>query len=79
MAASNELITSGLPRRRLGRWWRLWIACSAWWTLSCLALATTVGGWSNGVAQVLLICASAPVLFLSLGLTVSWTREGKRP
>lgn len=73
-----KLLAYGQPQGgRLGRWWRLWIIFSCLWAAFSLTMATVMGGWENGVSEVLAASASYPTAFLIIGLSVTWIRKGR--
>jgi hypothetical protein len=78
VAVSLQELRYRARQPRLGRWWRLWIACSSWLSALGLVIATRESGWSDGGIRVLAVCAVCSVLALALGLTIAWVRNGKR-
>ena len=78
MAAFIKDIRYCARQPRLGRWWRLWIAGSAWWLIGSIGLADDSGGL-QGVIPYVRMAIAIPAFFLALGLTIDWIRKGERP
>lgn len=79
MAAFIKDIRYRARQPRLGRWWRLWIAGSAWWTVGNVGFVIASEGWQGAIPHVPMACTSIPAFFLALGLTIDWIRKGARP